>query len=93
MTMGCRICVMNKGRIAQFGAPLEVYRSPADAFVAHFLGSPPMNLLPARLRRAGAGTTAVAAGTELPRSRAGPMPPWPFSSRPPRHPQIYARNT
>jgi hypothetical protein len=93
MTMGSRICVMNKGRIAQVGAPLEVYRNPADTFVAHFLGSPPVNLLPARLRRAAAGTTAVVAGTELPRSRAGPMPPWPPSSRPPRHPSVYARNT
>jgi multiple sugar transport system ATP-binding protein len=45
MTMGQRICVMNKGRIAQIGKPLEVYRKPADAFVARFLGNPPMNLL------------------------------------------------
>ena len=44
MTMGQRICVMNKGRVAQIGAPMEVYRNPAGAFVARFLGSPPMNL-------------------------------------------------
>ncbi|MCB1809045.1 MAG: ATP-binding cassette domain-containing protein, partial [Candidatus Competibacteraceae bacterium] len=47
MTMGHRICIMNKGRIAQVGSPLEVYRYPADTFVARFLGSPGMNLLPA----------------------------------------------
>jgi multiple sugar transport system ATP-binding protein len=39
MTMGSRICVMNKGRIAQVGAPLEVYRNPADTFVARFLAA------------------------------------------------------
>jgi multiple sugar transport system ATP-binding protein len=44
MTMGTRICVMNGGRVAQVGAPLEVYWNPADTFVARFLGSPPMNL-------------------------------------------------
>jgi multiple sugar transport system ATP-binding protein len=49
MTMGQRICVLNRGRLAQIGKPLEVYRQPADAFVARFLGSPPMNLLKARI--------------------------------------------
>ncbi|GIX11867.1 ABC transporter ATP-binding protein [Elioraea sp.] len=47
MTMGDRICIMDHGRVAQIGAPLEVYRRPATTFVAGFLGSPPMNLLPA----------------------------------------------
>jgi multiple sugar transport system ATP-binding protein len=49
MTMGTRICVMNEGRVAQVGAPLEVYRNPADTFVAAFIGSPAMNLLPAEI--------------------------------------------
>ena len=49
MTMGQRICVMNQGKVAQIGKPLDVYRQPADAFVARFLGNPPMNLMPARL--------------------------------------------
>jgi multiple sugar transport system ATP-binding protein len=49
MTMGDRICIMNKGEVVQIGPPLEVYREPADTFVARFLGSPPMNLLDARL--------------------------------------------
>ncbi|HTO85631.1 MAG TPA: sn-glycerol-3-phosphate ABC transporter ATP-binding protein UgpC [Methylomirabilota bacterium] len=53
MTMGDRICIMNKGEVVQIGKPLEVYRNPADAFVARFLGNPPMNLLPARLEVAG----------------------------------------
>ena len=48
MTMGERICIMNGGKVVQIGAPLEVYREPADTFVAAFLGSPPMNLISAR---------------------------------------------
>jgi multiple sugar transport system ATP-binding protein len=47
MTMGDRICIMNGGRVVQVGAPLDVYRKPADTFVATFLGSPPANLMPA----------------------------------------------
>jgi multiple sugar transport system ATP-binding protein len=47
MTMGTRICIMSKGRVVQVGAPLEVYRNPANTFVASFLGSPPTNLLAA----------------------------------------------
>jgi len=49
MTMGDRVCIMNQGRVVQIGRPLEVYRSPADMFVARFLGNPPMNLLKGRL--------------------------------------------
>ena len=40
--------VMNAGRAEQIGAPLEVYARPASVFVASFIGSPPMNLLPAQ---------------------------------------------
>jgi multiple sugar transport system ATP-binding protein len=54
MTLGTRICVMNGGRVVQVGAPLEVYRRPADTFVAGFLGNPPMNLLPATVGEGGA---------------------------------------
>jgi multiple sugar transport system ATP-binding protein len=49
MTMGDRMCIMNKGEVVQIGRPLEVYRNPADTFVARFLGNPPMNLLNGRL--------------------------------------------
>ncbi|CAN5539970.1 sn-glycerol-3-phosphate ABC transporter ATP-binding protein UgpC [soil metagenome] len=49
MTMGERICIMRDGRIVQVGEPLEVYRNPADLFVAGFLASPPMNLLQAQI--------------------------------------------
>src|SRR5690606_6226254 len=47
MTMGTRICIMSGGRVVQVGRPLDVYRAPANTFVASFLGNPPMNLLPA----------------------------------------------
>ena len=46
MGLGDRIAVMNRGRVRQVGTPLEVYDDPADTFVATFLGSPPMNLIP-----------------------------------------------
>jgi multiple sugar transport system ATP-binding protein len=45
MGLGERIVVMNEGKIRQIGTPGEVYRKPADTFVATFLGSPPMNLI------------------------------------------------
>lgn len=46
MTMGDRIAVMNAGQLQQVAAPLELYRNPANLFVAAFIGSPPMNFLP-----------------------------------------------
>jgi len=46
MTLARRLVVMNAGRVEQVGAPLEVYARPATAFVAGFIGSPPMNLIP-----------------------------------------------
>jgi multiple sugar transport system ATP-binding protein len=45
MTMGDRVAVMNNGLIQQFAPPKEVYRRPANRFVAEFIGSPSMNLL------------------------------------------------
>ena len=46
MTLAQRMIVMNAGRVEQIGAPLEVYARPATTFVAAFIGSPPMNLIP-----------------------------------------------
>lgn len=46
MAMADRIAVINKGRIEQLGTPAELYDEPTTAFVAGFIGSPPMNLLP-----------------------------------------------
>jgi multiple sugar transport system ATP-binding protein len=47
MTLADRIAVMSLGRLQQIGTPDEVYDRPANLFVAEFLGSPPMNILPA----------------------------------------------
>ncbi|MCC5972795.1 MAG: ABC transporter ATP-binding protein [Rubellimicrobium sp.] len=49
MTMADRIAVMDHGVLQQVGTPLEVYNAPANTFVARFIGSPGMNLLPGRL--------------------------------------------
>ena len=46
MTMGDKIAVLNKGRLEQFGTPGEIYERPATSFVARFLGSPSMNIIP-----------------------------------------------
>ncbi len=46
MGMGDRIVVMYEGKVRQLGPPADVYENPADTFVATFLGSPPMNLIP-----------------------------------------------
>ena len=49
MTLADRLVVMNAGRIEQIGTPAEVYRKPASAFVAGFLGAPVMNLAEASM--------------------------------------------
>ena len=47
MTMGQRITVMRAGKIQQVGTPRQVYEQPANAFVAQFIGTPPMNVFQA----------------------------------------------
>jgi multiple sugar transport system ATP-binding protein len=47
MTMGTRVAVMSRGTLEQVGTPQEVYARPATVFVARFIGTPPMNVLPA----------------------------------------------
>jgi multiple sugar transport system ATP-binding protein len=72
MTMGHRIAVMNAGRLQQVGTPLEVYDRPANLFVASFIGTPPMNFVPAVLQDGqtpGVGAPGIvitAAGFSLP---------------------------
>jgi multiple sugar transport system ATP-binding protein len=53
MTMGTRIAVMSQGRLQQVGEPMELYERPANRFVATFIGSPPMNVVPGVLRGGG----------------------------------------
>jgi len=51
--------VLNQGHVEQVGTPLELYDQPANEFVAQFIGSPKMNLIPAILRRAGEQQSVV----------------------------------
>jgi sn-glycerol 3-phosphate transport system ATP-binding protein len=73
MTLGQRLIVMNAGRIEQIGTPEQVYGQPASTFVAGFIGSPPMNLLPgvADGSRFNLGGQTLALPTATPRS--GPL--------------------
>jgi ABC-type sugar transport system ATPase subunit len=59
MTMSDRIAVFRNGRMQQVGTPLEIYRSPANRFVASFVGSPPMMLLEGRLQSGGMGVAGI----------------------------------
>lgn len=69
MTMGDRICVMRDGVIEQVAAPLDLYHAPASAYVAGFIGSPPMNLLRGTLERHGTETRFVGEGKDAPALR------------------------
>jgi len=57
MTLADRVVIMNAGRIDQIGTPHEVYHTPKTQFVAGFIGSPTMNMLPCRLVENGNGLT------------------------------------
>jgi multiple sugar transport system ATP-binding protein len=59
MTMADRIAVFNQGRVEQVGAPLELYGHPRNLFVAGFIGSPRMNLLPSEVVDTGPAGAAV----------------------------------
>ncbi|GIK98264.1 MAG: sugar ABC transporter ATP-binding protein [Alphaproteobacteria bacterium] len=53
MTMADKIVVMRDGLVEQIGSPLDLYDAPANLFVAGFIGSPAMNIIPGRLKREG----------------------------------------
>jgi multiple sugar transport system ATP-binding protein len=59
MTMGDRIAVLNAGIIQQLGTPQELYDTPANLFVAGFIGSPSMDFFDGRLQKDGSGTSVV----------------------------------
>ncbi|MCC6428540.1 MAG: sn-glycerol-3-phosphate ABC transporter ATP-binding protein UgpC [Phycisphaerales bacterium] len=66
MTLGDRIVVMSNGEIQQAGPPLEVYRRPANRFVASFIGTPPMNFIDGAIEANGDGLAfASPAGVRL----------------------------
>jgi multiple sugar transport system ATP-binding protein len=59
MTLATRIAVMHQGEIQQFADPQTIYDAPANLFVARFMGSPPMNIIPGRLQAEGDWTVAI----------------------------------
>ncbi|MDJ0685672.1 MAG: sn-glycerol-3-phosphate ABC transporter ATP-binding protein UgpC [Alphaproteobacteria bacterium] len=59
MTLADRIVVLSGGYIEQVGAPMELYERPNNLFVAQFIGSPAMNILPATVASTGAETTVT----------------------------------
>ena len=66
MTMGTRIAVMRSGRLLQHGPPQTLYDEPDNLFVAAFIGAPVMNLLRARIERAGDEFHCVLGAQRLP---------------------------
>lgn len=63
MTLAHRMIVLNAGRVEQIGVPMEVYDEPASLFVAGFIGSPAMNVLPGTVH---AGALMIAEGVSIP---------------------------
>ena len=68
MTLATKIVVMKGGIIQQIGTPAEIYNKPANLFVADFMGSPAMNLIPAKVRQNDDG-----AQIEISRSNEAPI--------------------
>ncbi|MCA1335253.1 Trehalose import ATP-binding protein SugC [Pseudooceanicola marinus] len=75
MTLATRIVVMKGGVIQQIGTPSEIYNTPANLFVADFMGSPAMNLIPAKVAKDGSGhRIEIARASEPPLVLADPRP-------------------
>ena len=75
MTLADKIVVLDRGRVAQVGSPLELYNRPANKFVAAFIGSPSMNFLPVGLTAVEGGIATVALpGGRTARVRVGGAP-------------------
>lgn len=65
MTLGDRVAVLHEGKVQQLGTPEEVYDSPANEFVARFMGSPPMNLIRGEVVQDGARRLLKGEGVEV----------------------------
>jgi multiple sugar transport system ATP-binding protein len=74
MTLGHRVAVLKDGRIQQVAPPMVLFREPANRFVAGFIGSPPMNLLPCTLESSEGDTYVRGHGFTLSQSAARPPP-------------------
>ncbi len=65
LTMSDRIAVINDGRLQQYGSPDEIYNRPRNVFVAGFMGSPPMNLLPGEVVSSDSTDHFIAPGLDV----------------------------
>jgi alpha-glucoside transport system ATP-binding protein len=65
MTLADRIVVLKEGRIEQVGTPMELYKHPGNLFVAQFIGSPAMNILPASIAKPGMPTIVDVFGSKI----------------------------
>ncbi|MFP5021471.1 ABC transporter ATP-binding protein [Pseudonocardia phyllosphaerae] len=70
MTLGDRVCVLRKGIVQQVASPRDLYEHPANLFVAGFIGSPPMNFLPATVNGASLETPLGTIGLDDARAEA-----------------------
>jgi multiple sugar transport system ATP-binding protein len=64
MTLATKIVVMKDGVIQQVGTPAEIYSKPANLFVADFMGSPAMNLIPCKVKKTGKGHKLMVEGQD-----------------------------
>ena len=74
MTLADRIVAFDDGRIQQIGSPLELYRRPSNLFVAGFIGSPRMNLLPGTVEAGGLVRLSATSGAPIPLPAAATLP-------------------
>jgi ABC-type sugar transport system ATPase subunit len=75
MTLGARVAVMREGRLEQVGTPLEVFRSPANVFVATFVGWPAMNVWRGSVTRRGTVVRVACPGLAFDLEGTGELPP------------------
>jgi len=80
MTLATRIAVMRAGELLQLGTPAQIYNRPANTFVAAFMGSPRMSLIPARLVPQGEGLALELQRGDQPKVSI-PLPPQPPAVR------------
>jgi sn-glycerol 3-phosphate transport system ATP-binding protein len=73
MSMADRVVLLNAGHVEQNGTPVELYEAPANVFVARFIGTPPMNVLPLVAVRDGAAIAGTDGPAVLPAACAGGM--------------------
>jgi multiple sugar transport system ATP-binding protein len=71
MTMGHRIAVLDDGDLQQVGTPLELYETPANLFVARFIGTPPMNFFPGQIAAGGARVEGQGVSLDLGEANRG----------------------